>query len=84
MASSVGKRQREQQKLEHAQAKAERKAARRVADTQPGVVLSHRSEAELIEDLTALHRALEAGDVSPEEFEKHRDSIQAQLEQLSR
>lgn len=84
MASSVGKRQREVQKLEHAQAKAERKAARRAADAESGVVLSHRSEAELIEDLTALHRELEAGEVPPEEFEKHRDRIQAQLEQLSR
>lgn len=83
MASSVGKRRRERQKLEQAQAKAERKAARRAADAEPAIVLSHRSEAELIEDLAALHRALETGEVSPEEFVERRDRIQAQLEQLS-
>ncbi|HET9732187.1 MAG TPA: hypothetical protein VFP54_05880 [Acidimicrobiales bacterium] len=83
MASSVGKRQRERQKLERAQAKAERKAARNTDDGEPTVVLSNRSEAELIEDLGALHRALEAGQVSLEEFEERRDGIQAQFERLS-
>lgn len=83
MASSVNKRQRERQKLEQAQAKAERKAARRAADAEQAVVVPHRSEAELIEDLAALHRALEAGALSPEEFEERRDRIQAQLELLS-
>lgn len=83
MASSVGKRQRERQKLEHAQAKVERRAARRAAAEEPAAVLSQRSEAELIDDLALLHRALEAGDLSPEEFEGRRDGIQAQLAQLS-
>jgi len=83
MTSSVGKRQRERQKLEQAQAKAERKAARRSAGAEPALVQPHRSEAELIEDLAALHRALEAAKVSPEEFEERRDLVQAQLEQLS-
>lgn len=83
MTSSVGKRQRERQKLEQAKAKAERKAARRAAGAEPAVALSDRSEAELMEDLGALHRALEAGVVPPEEFEERRDRIQAQLEQLS-
>lgn len=79
---SVGKRQRERQKLEQAQAKAERRAARHAADIEPDVVRSHRSEAELIEDLAALHQALEAGELSTEEFEERRAGIQAQLEQL--
>lgn len=82
MASSVGKRQREQQKLEQAQAKAKRKAARREAAPESVVAPSQRSEADLIDDLGTLHRALEAGNVSPEEFELDRDRIQAQLEQL--
>ena len=83
MASSVGKRQRERQKLEQAQAKAERKAARQAAGAESAVVLSHRSEVELIEDLAALHRGLEPGEVSPEEFEERWYGIQTQLEQLS-
>jgi hypothetical protein len=83
MTNSVGKRQRERQKLEQAQAKAERRAARRAAGAEPPVGGSHRSEAELIEDLAALHRVLEAGEVSPEEFEERRSHIQAQLERLA-
>jgi hypothetical protein len=72
MATSVQKRQREQQKLEKAQAKAARKV-------EPLENAAHRSEAELIEDLEALHRAFEAGNVSPEDFEEHRDRLQAQF-----
>lgn len=84
MSSSVGKRQRERQKLERAQAKAERKAARQATVAEPPDVFSPRSESELIEDLGALRRAFEAGEVSPEDFEQSRDRIQAQFEQLSR
>ena len=83
MASSVGKRQQERQKLEQAQAKAERKAERQAAGAEPAVVLSHRSEVELVGDLAALHRGLEPGEVSPEELEERRHRIHAQLEQLS-
>jgi hypothetical protein len=78
MATSVQKRQREQQKLEKAQAKAARKVARQIP-AEPLENAAHRSEAELIEDLQALHRAFEAGDVSPEDFEEHRDRLQAQF-----
>jgi hypothetical protein len=80
MTSSVGKRQREQQKLERAQAKAERKAARLVPDAELADGSPQRSESELIEDLAALHRALEASELSPEEFQERRDRIQTQLE----
>lgn len=66
--------------MEHSQAKAKRKAARQESSVEP-VVPSHRSEAELMEDLAALQRALEVGDVSPEEFEERRHRIRAQLEQ---
>jgi hypothetical protein len=82
VSSSVGKRQREQQKLERAKVKAERKAARHAADTGPPDAPSGRTEAELIEDLGALHRALEAGEVSPEDFEERRGLLHAQFEQL--
>lgn len=84
MSSSVGKRERERQKLDKAQAKAERKTARRATDTLPAEISSHRSEAELIEDLAGLHQAFEAGEISPEDFEKHRDELQVLFEQLSR
>jgi hypothetical protein len=83
MASSAGKRERERQKLEKAQAKAERKAARQASDAPVDDGSSPRSEAELIEDLAALHRAFEAGEVSSEDFEEKRDRLQAELEQLS-
>jgi hypothetical protein len=84
MSSSVGKRQRERQKLERAQAKAKRRAARQATGSEPTDGFSPRSESELIEDLGALHRAFEAGEMSPEDFEDRRDRIQAQYEQLPR
>jgi len=84
MNSSVGKRQRERQKTEKAEAKAQRKAARKATDTEPPEPSLHRSESELMEDLGALHRALEVGDLSPEEFEVHRDRLRAQFDQLPR
>jgi hypothetical protein len=82
MPSSAGKRERERQKLEKAQAKAERKAARQ-ADIQPEYASSARSESELIEDLGGLHRAFEAGEITLEDFETRRDRLQAELGQFS-
>jgi hypothetical protein len=85
MSSSVGKRLRERQKLERAQVKAQRKAARQAADTEDTgeVGLSDRSEGELIDDLAGLQRALGDGEMSAEDFTEQRDRIQAQLERLS-
>jgi hypothetical protein len=83
MASSAGKRERDRQKLEKAQAKAERKAARQAADAQGEAESSSRSESELIDELAALHRAFEAGEISVEVFEEKRDSLQAEFGQLS-
>lgn len=83
MGTSAGKRQREREKLEKAKAKAERKAARHAIGDEPGEPVLHQSEAELIESLGALHRAFEAGELSPEDFEERRDRLQAQFEQLS-
>lgn len=84
MSSSVGKRERERQKIERARAKAERKAAVRADAAEPVGVVSNRSEAEIIEELGALHRAVEAGEISPEDFEERRSRIQAEFEGLSR
>jgi hypothetical protein len=84
VSSSLGKRQREQQKLERARAKTERRAARQLSEAELIGEPSPRSEAELVEDLGALHRAFEAGDVSLEDLEARRDGIQAQLERLLR
>lgn len=83
MSSSVGKRQREQQRVEKSRVKAERKAARRASDADLAALSPIRSESELIEDLSAFHRAFEAGKLSPEDFEERRDRLQAQLDQLS-
>ncbi len=84
MSSSIGKRERERQKLERARAKAERRAAGRAASAEPVEVTSNRSESELIEELASLHRAFEASEISPEDFEERRDKIQAEFEGLSR
>jgi hypothetical protein len=85
VSSSVGKRQHERQKLERAQVKAERKAARQAASAEDeySVGLSDRSEPELIDDLAALQRAFGDGEMSAEDFAESRDRIQAQLERLS-
>lgn len=85
VSSSVGKRQRERQKLERAQAKAERRAARQAAgaEGEDAAGLSDRSEPELIDDLAALQRSFGDGEVSAEDFAERRDRIQAQLGRLS-
>ncbi|HVX20290.1 MAG TPA: hypothetical protein VHB02_02975 [Acidimicrobiales bacterium] len=82
MPSSVGKRQREQQKLERARAKAERKVARQSMPTEFPAVPVDRTEAELIEELRVLRQAFEAGEVSAEDFEERQDHLQAQFDQL--
>ncbi len=84
MSSSVGKRQRERQKVERAQAKAERKAARLATDPEETEDLAPRTETELMDDLAELHRSFEAGGVSPEDFEARREQIQAQFDRLLR
>ncbi len=85
MSSSVGKRQRERKKLERAHVKAERKAVRQAAGAEDadGAEPSHRSEAELIDDLRELQRAFEDGEITSEDFEVRRDRIRADLERLS-
>ena len=82
MASSAGKRERERQRLEKTRAKADRKAARQATDTESGES-SSRSESELVEDLGALHRAFEAGEISLEEFGERRERLQAEFGDLA-
>ncbi len=84
MGTSVGKRQREREKVEKAQAKAERRATRKAVEVDPIGPVVHRSESELIEDLGALHRQLEAGSLSPEDFDDRRERLQVQFEQISK
>lgn len=83
MASSAGKRQREAQKLDRAQAKAERRAARLTESPEEIALPPGRSEAAIIDDMAALHRATEAGEISPDEFAERLSALQAQLQQLS-
>jgi hypothetical protein len=80
MGGSAGKRRREQERLEKTSAK----VARRAIDAVPAGPLSQLSESELIEDLGALHRALETGNITLEDFEERRDRLHAQFEQFYR
>jgi hypothetical protein len=81
--STYGKRQREQDKREKAQAKVERKVARQTLDPDdPNQEPVEASESELIEALAGLHGAFEAGDVPLDDFEERRDHIRAQLERI--
>jgi hypothetical protein len=83
MATSAGKRQREWQKRDRAQSKAERKVARQTTDAELPAVASQRSESEFIEELQTIQQAFEAGEMSPADFEERRDRIQAEFEQRS-
>lgn len=85
MSSSVGKRQRERQKLERAQVKARRRSVRQAggAEDEDAVGLSDRSEAELIDDLRVLQQTFGDGEMSVEDFAERRARIQAQLERHS-
>ncbi len=84
MASSAGKRMRELQKVEKAQAKASRKAARASSEEVQSDDLPKASEAELIGEIAALHKALESGDISLLAFEERRGLLQVQLAKYSR
>jgi len=81
--TTIGKRNVQQQKREKAQAKQERKAARRAESPETGPEPT-ASEQELIDALAGLHGAVENGAISHEEFEQRREQIRVQLEQLER
>lgn len=84
MVASMGKRQREREKLEKVAIKAERRAARQAANAEQSEVPSPRNEAELIEDLGNLQRGFEAGEISDEDFFTRREQIQLQIERYLR
>ncbi len=80
--TTAGKRQREQQKLTRARNKVERRESRHAESGEQSVTTPGATEAELIEALAALHRALESDEVSLQQFEERRELIRAQLEQI--
>ncbi|MGB7051219.1 MAG: hypothetical protein WBG41_06600 [Acidimicrobiales bacterium] len=82
--TTIGKRNVQQQKREKARAKEERRAARRAVEPDESTEPVDVSEAELIEELAALHGAVEAGRLSLEESEERREHIRKQLEQIER
>jgi hypothetical protein len=82
--ASVGKRLREREKLEKARAKEERKAARQAARGESLEDSPPPSESKLMEELANLQRALEAGQVSDEDFAASQERIQAAFQRLLR
>ena len=82
--TTKGKRNVQQHKLEKRQAKQERKAARRLEGAELDTTTVGASEAELIDELASIHRAVEMNTMSPEEFETRREQIRLQLEQIER
>ena len=81
---TAGKRNVQQQKREKAQAKQERRAARRLEGEPLDATPVVASESELIEELAAIQRAVEAATMPLEEFEQRREHIRGQLEQIQR
>lgn len=82
--TTAGKRNVQQQKREKAKEKQERRAARRLEDPAVEAVQVDTTEAELIDELAAIHRAVETAAISPDEFESRREQIRLQLEQVGR
>ena len=80
--TTSGKRQRQQQQREKAQAKVERKAARQASEPEGLTQPVESSELELMEELAVLHRSIEAGHITYQEFEERREHIRQQLEHL--
>ena len=62
----------------------QRRAARRLDDTDANGSPVDASEAEVIEALARLQIAVEVGEVSPEEFEERREDFRRQFEQIER
>jgi predicted RNA-binding protein associated with RNAse of E/G family len=81
---TASKRNVQQHKREKARAKQERRAARRIEDPLVDTIRIQATEEELIDELAALHRAVETATISPDEFESRREVIRLQLEQIAR
>jgi hypothetical protein len=82
--TTAGKRNVQQHKREKAQAKQQRRAARRLADPEADATPVEASEAELVAELANIHGAVESGSISIDEFEQRREHISEQLEQIVR
>ena len=83
--TTANKRNVQQLKREKAQTKQARREARRAApEGGQKVTPAAATEAELIEQLAAIHGALEAGNLSPQAFEEQRERIGEALEQIGR
>lgn len=81
--TTYGKRDREQQKREKAKAKADRRAARQQeAGAEQQEPIEGSSEAELVEQLAALHREFQEGRVQLDELEERQELIRSQLQRL--
>jgi hypothetical protein len=81
---TAGKRNIQQHKREKAKAKQDRRAARRTEDPDVETIHVEATEAELIEELAAIHRAVEMAAMSRDDFESRRESIRLQLEEIER
>ena len=81
---TAGKRNVQQHKREKAQAKQERRAARQLERAETSTNPVEASEADLLAELAAIHKAVEAATMSPEEFEQRREHIRLQLEEIER
>lgn len=82
--TTAGKRNVQQHKREKAKEKQERRIARRLEAPDAEAIRVEASESELIEELAAIHRAVEMATMSPDEFESRREKIRLQLEQIER
>ncbi len=60
----------------------ERKAARQASEPEGLTQPVESTELELMEEMAVLHRSIEAGDMSYQEFEEKREHIRQQLEHL--
>lgn len=81
---TASKRNVQQHKRERAKEKQERRHARRLEAPTTDTIQVEATEAELIEQLAALHKAVEAATISPDEFENRREKVRLQLEQIDR
>ena len=81
---TANKRNVQQHKRERAKAKQERRAARHLANPAADTPQVEATEAQLIDELVALHQAVEMAAMSPDEFESRRENIRVQLEQIER
>ena len=81
---TAGKRNVQQHKREKAQAKQERRAARQQKSEDVSTNPVEASETDLLSELAAIHKAVEAATMSPEEFEQRREHIRLQLEEIER